>query len=227
MGTQTIYWAAFNQDPTPDSLKLRSLVRDIATTQNNHVGRNHVACPAIRSKHANTFYGVFPYDLEVSFSGQMITNRPDEVEQRDGLYENSFAFNWRYNRIFFSPVPQMMETSPAFLHQTSYTQYGHAPSGGFDIGRWFRPSAPSFQLWSGITQFKALKDEPHLYFNFPNKDVIQLRQFKMTNSLYDISFASVAHKEIVSKENLQSLYNRFTRSGLNKKIMREIEANLL
>ncbi len=227
MGTQTIYWAAFNQDPTPDYLKLRSLVRDIATTQNNYVGSNHVACPAIRSKHTNTFYGVFPYDLEVSFTGQMITNRPDEVDQRDGLYQNSFAFNWRYNRIFFSPVPQMMETSPAFLHQTSYTQYGHPPSGGFDIGRWFRPSAPSFQLWSGVTRFKALEGEPHLYFNFPNKDIIQLRQFKMTDSLYDISFASVAHKEIISKENLQSLYNRFTRSGLNKKVMREIEANLL
>ena len=227
MGTQTIYWAAFNQDPTPDSLKLKSLLRHIASNQSNYIGMNHVACPAIRSKHANTFYGVFPYDLQVTFNGQMITNQPDDVAQRDGLYENSFAFNWRYNRIFFSPVPQIMETSPAFLHQNSYSQYGHAPSGAFDIGRWFRPSAPSFQLWSGVTQFKALQGEAHLYFNFPNKEKIELRQFEMTDLLYDISSASVAHKEIVGKQNLQSLYNRFTRSGLNKKIMSEVQANLL
>ena len=226
MGTQTIYWAAFNQDSTPE-LELKSLVRHIATTQNNHINENHIACPAIRGKHTNTFYGTFPYDLEVMFKDKLITNKPEVIEQRTGLYENSYAFNWHYNRIFFSPIPQMMETSPAFLHQTSYTQYGHAPSGAFDIGKWFRPSAPSYQLWSRITEFKALKGEAHLYFNFPSEDKIELKQFKMTDVLYKISEASVGHKQHIPKQSLSILYNRHLRSGLNKKIMTEVEANLL
>jgi hypothetical protein len=226
MGTQTIYWAAFNQDSTPD-LELKSLVRHIASTQNNYIQENHVACPAIRSKHTNTFYSTFPYDLEVSFAGGLFTNKPNSIEQRTGLYENSYAFNWHYNRIFFSPVPQTMETSPAFLHQTSYAPYGHAPSGAFDIGKWFRPSAPAFQLWSGVNEFKALKGEAHLYFNFPSAHNIQFKEFKMTDLLYKISSASVGHKQLIPKQNLQSLYARFNRGGFSKGIMAEIEANLL
>jgi len=226
MGTQTIYWAAFNQDSTPD-LELKSLVRHISTTQSNHIGSNQVACPAIRSKHANTFYSTFPYDLEVMFKDKLITNKPEVIEERTGLYENSYAFNWHYNRIFFSPVSQIMETSPAFLHKTSYTQYGHAPSGAFDIGKWFRPSAPTFQLWSEVNEFKALKDEAHLYFNFPSENNIQFEEFKMTDLLYKISSASVGHKQSIPKQNLQSIYARFSKSGFSKKIMAEIEANLL
>lgn len=226
MGTQTIYWAAFNQESTPD-LEVKSLVRHIATTQNNYIQENHVACPAIRGKHTNTFYSTFPYDLEVSFENGLSTNKPNLIEQRTGLYENSFAFNWHHNRIFFSPISQIMETSPAFLHQTSYAQYGHAPSGAFDIGKWFRPSAPAFQLWSGLNKFKALQGEAHLYFNFPNQDRIEFKEFAMTDTLYQISAHSVSHKEYLPKQNLNSLYRRFMQSGLNKKIMAEIEANLL
>ena len=120
-----------------------------------------------------------------------------------------------------------METSPAFLHQTSYTQYGHAPSGAFDIGKWFRPSAPTFQLWSAVNNFKASKGEAHLYFNFPSENNIQFKEFEMTDLLYKISSASVSHKQSIPKQNLQSLYARFGQSGFSKKIMTEIEANLL
>jgi hypothetical protein len=226
MGTQTIYWAAFNQDSTPD-LELKSLVRHIASTQNTHLGGNHVACPAIRGKHSNTFYSTFPYDLKVMFKDRLITNRPEVIEQRTGLYENSYAFNWNYHRIFFSPTPQIMETSPAFLHQTSYSQYAHAPSGAFDIGKWFRPSAPAFQLWSGVNEFKALKDEAHLYFNFPNENNIEFVQFQMTEYLYTISDATVSHKFNLPKQPLANLYKRFTQSGLRTKVLAQIEANLL
>jgi hypothetical protein len=226
MGTQTIYWAAFNQESTPD-LQLKSLVRHIASSQNNHITENHIACPAIRGKHTNTFYSTFPYDLKVSFDKGLSTNKPNSIEQRTGLYANSYAFNWLYNRIFFSPVSQMMETSPAFLHQTSYTQYGHAPSGGFDIGKWFRPSAPAFQLWSGITTFKAMKGEAHLYFNFPSEHRIEFKEFKMTETLYEISKANVELKSHIPRENLSNLYRRFTQSGFSKKIMKEIESSLL
>jgi hypothetical protein len=224
--TKIIYWAAFDLEPTPD-LELKPLIQYMSSAQKNYIGDNFVACPAIRNKHTNTFYGVFPSDLEVNFQSEMTTNQPLVVEERTGLYNNSFAFNYRINRIFFSSTSQIMETSPAFLHQTSYSKYGHAPSGAFDIGKWFRPSAPAFQLWSGVKEFKALKGEAHLYFNFPNEDKIELRQFKMTDTLYDISTASLTHKAHIPNQSLKSVYSRFTRSGLANKVMSEIEANLL
>ena len=226
MSTQTIYWAAYNQDSTPE-LALQPLTRHIADAQSGHINENHLACPAIRGKHSNTFYSTFPYDLEVTFNGGLTSNKQEVIEQRTGLYKDSYAFNWNYYRIFFSPTSQMMETSPAFLHNTSYSQQGHAPSGAFDIGKWFRPSAPAFQLWSGVTEFKALKDEAHLYFNFPSANRVIFQEFKMTETLYKISNASVNLKSHLPREGLSSLYSRYTKAGFSKKIMAEIEANLL
>lgn len=226
MKNQTIYWAAFEQDSTPD-LALKPLAKYIANTQSAHPGENHIACPAIRSKHSNTFYSTFPYDLEVNFEGGLFSNKPEIINQRLGLYENSYAFNWHYYRIFFSPTPQMMELTPPFLHNTSYSQQAHAPSGAFDISTWFRPSAPAFQLWSGITKFKAHKDEAHLYFNFPSENRIVFQEFKMTQTLYDIADATTGLKYNLPNLNLFALYSRFKNAGFSKKIMAEIEANLL
>ena len=224
--TKIIYWASFGEEPTPD-LELKPLMSYMASTQKEHIGENYLACPAIRGKHINTFYGIFPHDLEVSFENGIKSNYPKLINERVGLYHDSFAFDCTFNRIFFSPTSQIMETSPAFLHQTSYSKYGHAPSGGFDIGQWFRPSAPAFQLWPGVKEFKASKGEAHLYFNFPNEDKIELQQFKMTDTLYSVATANVLHKSNVPRQSLISIYNRFTRSGFSKKIMSEIEANLL
>jgi len=225
MGLNTIYWASFNQD-TNMNLEPKSLIRDMAFSQSGHVGHNQVSCPAIRDKHTNTFFSTFPYNLEVNFEQGLETNKGGLIEERIGLYKDSHAFDWHFKRIFFSSVPQVMETSPAFLHKTSYSKYGHAPSGAFDINRWFRPSAPSFQLWSGVKQFKASEGEAHLYFNFPSNEKVVLQEFKMTDTLYRISAANIMHKQHIPKENLNNLYERFTRSGLQKKVLSEIKANL-
>jgi hypothetical protein len=226
--TKTIYWATYNQDQSLDlDLTPKRLVQHIAKSQSKHIGINHVACPAIRNKHRNTFYTTFPYDLEVIFQdNKLITNRPNEIFERVGLYEGSYAFDWGINRIFFSETPQILQTSPAFLQQTSYGHYGHLPSGAFDISKWFRPSVPAFQLWSGVKEFRAFKDEPQMYFDFPNEDAVELLEFKMTETLYNISNATVQHKFDTPKEKLVEVYKRFTQSGLNKKVLNEIKANL-
>ena len=120
-----------------------------------------------------------------------------------------------------------MEVSPAFLHKTSYAKYGHAPSGAFDIGQWFRPSSPTFQLWDGIERFEAKTGEPHLYFNFPNEHKIELKQFAMTEKLHHIMTANVMLKAYLPKQPLSFLYENFTKSGRNKEVIQEIETNLL
>jgi hypothetical protein len=121
----------------------------------------------------------------------------------------------------------MMETSPAFLHNTPYTKYGHAPSGAFDIGRWFRPSAPTYQLWSGVTEFKASKGDAHLYFNFPSDNKIELKEFKMTDILYSIVQNNLTLKFNVPKQPLAYNYNTFENNGAKQIVIDEIEANLL
>ncbi len=226
MKTQTIYWATYGQDDALD-LEPKSLMVDLAETQAEHKGENYIACPSIRDKHRNTYVTSIPYDIDVRFGNNYFSASDELIEPRLGLYEDSYAFNWNLSRIFFSEHPQLMETSPAFLHKTSYSKYGHAPSGAFDISKWFRPSSPTFQLWSGVEKFSAQKGEKHLYFNFSNSAKVKLQQFNMTEELYKISKATVEHKKYFPKENLESLYIRFTRSGLNKKVLQEIKNNLI
>jgi hypothetical protein len=225
MRTKTIYWASLNQDETLD-LEPKSLLKNMAELQYDHKGYNHVACPAIKDKHSNTFMTHIPYDLNVRFTEGQLYTSDDKVNGRIGLYENSYAFNWAIERIFFSPSPQIMEVTPAYLHKTSYSRQGHAPSGAFDIGQWFRPSSPTFQLWSGETTFTAKEGEAHLYYNFPSEDRVVLQQFNMTYNLYEIMDTCLNHKFVKPKQNLSSIYKMFFEKDLNYKIKEEIQNNL-
>jgi hypothetical protein len=222
-----IYWGIFDKDTSLD-MSFEPLLKDISFSQKTHTKSNYISCPAIREKHKNTFFTRMPCDVNFFYKeNNYYTNIPEKISLRQGLYENSHSFNLAFNRIFYSPLPQIMEVSPAFLHNTTYSKYGHAPSGAFDIGQWFRPSGPNFQLWSGINEFKAFKGEPHLYFNFPNKNKITLKQFHVTDKLFEISKENVMYKETNPKQNLDFLYKMFQKSSNKKIIMQEIKNNLI
>ncbi len=226
MEDQTIYWGNMSQLPSSE-FSLKPLIPNVAKSQSAYPKENHVACPAIRSKNSNTFFSTIPYDISVRiYNGQFLAS-DSEIEQRQGLYENSYAFNWNVRRIFFSPFEQTMEVSPAFLHKTSYSQYGHAPSGEFDISKWFRPSSPTFQLWENETEFKAQKGEPHLYFTFANKKKIKLQEFKMSGRLYDIAKYCSGYKRIKPHQSLSSNYQMFVETGLQEETFTEIKKNLV
>jgi hypothetical protein len=224
-----IYWGIFNDFPTNSLLNMepKPLLKDLAESQKQYPGSNFVSCPSIANKFKNTFISHIPYDIDFFYlNGEYRTNRPNVIFPRTGLYENSHALDFNLQRIFFSATPQIMEVTPAFLHQTPYTQYGHAPSGSFDISKWFRPSSPTFQMWKNINSFSAKENDPHLYFNFPNENKIILKQFYVTDRLIEIALSNVNHKSLIPKQNLNSLYDRFIKSNQNKIILKEINENL-
>jgi hypothetical protein len=222
--TSIVYWANLSQFSN-ESMKPKPLLKDLSELQSEHKGNNWLACPAITTRHKNTFMTTIPYNCFIDFKeGRILDNN---ISQRPGLYKNSYAFDWNFKRIFFSDKPQIMEVSPAFLHKLSYSQFGHAPSGAFDIGQWFRPSSPTFQLWSGETEFKADQGEAHLYFNFPNNDKVILQQFNMSEKLIDIMYFCVNYKSYVPKQSLHSIYQVFLQNKLKNKILIEIKQNLI
>lgn len=226
MNQQIVYWANLTSYPR-DLVTPVPLVADIAQSQNEHAQQNHVACPAIRSKHRNTFMTKIPHDFSINFYPSHLEMSAMGLSPRPGLYKDSYAFDLDFCRIFFCSEPQSMEVSPAFLHKTSYSQYGHAPSGAFDIGQWFRPSAPTFQLWSGETHFSAKEGEPHLYFNFPNEKKVVLQEFSMTNALYQAMNYCLQYKVHKPKQSLQTMYADFIQDGVRDKVLDEIKKNLI
>lgn len=226
MEVQYIYWA--NLCPELNiKMEPEPLLSDIAKSQSKAQGQGYINCPAIKDRHRNTFFTKIPYDLEIKFENNNIVSYDNRVEQRLGLYENSFAFNWHIPRIFFSETSQIMEVNPAFLHKTTHSKYGHAPSGAFDIGQWFRPSLPAFQLWSGETTFVAKKNEAHLYFNFPSDKKIVLKEFYFNDLLKEIMFLNINYKNIKPRQTLSAIYNMFTETKRKDIVLSEILKNLL
>lgn len=226
MEKKTIYWANLSQIPSAN-FALKSLIPDIAKAQASYPTGNHSACPAIRNKHWNTFFSTVPYEISVTVREGRLLASDTNITKRQGLYENSYAFDWNIPRIFFSPVKQIMQVSPAFLHKTSYSTYGHAPSGEFDISQWFRPSNPTFQLWEGETQFHAQQGEAHLYFNFPSENKIVLQEFLMTDDLYNIMNWCLTYKRRKPNTPLKVLYEDFNNNNLSELIMSNIANSLV
>jgi len=226
--TKIVYWGVFDNYAQTSlfDLEPKSLIKDFSESQKNLKDNNYVACPAFREKHRNTFMSYIPYDLAFGYKDGVYHRNRDQITLRDGLYDNSHAFDLNLLRIFYSEDPQILEVSPAYLHKTSYYSMGHPASGAFDIGKWFRPSAPNFQLWSGVTEFSALEGEPHMYFNFPNKNTVQLKQFYVSDKLREISDGNVSFKLYLPKQNFNSLYSRFLKSNQKKIIIEEIKKNL-
>jgi hypothetical protein len=226
--TKIVYWGIFDDYAKTSLLDLepKSLIKDFSESQKNFKDSNYVACPAFREKYKNTFVSNIPYNLLFGYNnGEYYRNR-DEITIRTGLYDNSHAFDLNLLRIFYSEEPQTLETSPAFLHQTSYCSMGHQASGSFDIGKWLRPSAPTFQLWPGIEEFSAKEGEPHMYFNFPSKQKIYLKQFYVSDKIKELSESNTSFKLYLPKQNLNSLYSRFLKSNQKNIIIQEIKKNL-
>lgn len=224
--SKIIYWSKITELSNID-LEPKQMLPFLYKTQVNGKGNNFISCPAITTKHRNTFMTTIPYDINVKFLNDEMFATDTKINQRVGLYENSYSFSWDIQRIFFSEDPQIMEVTPTFLHRTSYSQQGHAPSGAFDIGKWFRPSSPTFQLWSNEDTFQAKRGEPHLYFNFPNKEKVVLREFRMSEKLYEIMYICLNHKNEKPKQQLESIYDMFNKNGLHKKTIKEIKNNLI
>jgi hypothetical protein len=222
---QTIYWANLSNLPDED-MQLTPLLTNLANSQSKYPGSNFVACPATSDKHRNTFMSRIPYDISVRFVNNKIVTDDRRISQRVGLYDNSNAFDWNIPRIFFSPTPQLMDVSPAFLHKTSYSQQGHAPSGAFDVGQWFRPSSPTFQLWPEQSEFQGIKGEPHLYFNFPSENKIVFEQFRMTDKLTKIMDTCLNYKFYSPRKRLPFLYDMFSGRGFKEEILKDIQQNL-
>lgn len=226
-----VYWAIFTEPNKFAEKALLSyppvnLIEDLKDIYAKESGV--FSCPAVFNKHKNTFVYRSPFDISVTtMGGQGFYSSYDNVSQRSPMYKNGFSFDIDCQIIFYSFDDLEMQTSPPYFHQTSYSYFGHSPSGQFNISKWFRPSSPNISCFSGSTFFKLNKGEPIMYYYFLNNKKINLKQFVMTEKLFDIALASVNHKKFSLRQDLESLYKKFENAKFKKIIKEEILNNLL
>jgi hypothetical protein len=143
------------------------------------------------------------------------------------MYKDGFSFDIDYQLIFYSFEDLLLETSPPYLHQSPWTALGHSPSGSFNIGKWFRPSAPNISVYPNIDTIELNQSDPLIYYNFVTDKQVILQQFFVTDFLFDIAMNLVNHKLVVPNEPLDSLYYKFEDSQTDTVVKREILQNLL
>lgn len=229
--SSVVYWALFVE---PNKFAERALlteepkrlISDLKDVYNPESGV--FRCPAIKNKHMNTFVYKLPYEVVVStMGGSGFYTKHDNTVQRISMYKEASSFEIKYQLIFYSFEDIILSTSPTFFHQTSYSSMGHIPSGEFNIARWFRPFAPNISMFPNCHIFKADKGEPLVYFNFLTEKRVTLKQFFITDLLFNVALDIGGHKGFIPYQPLQDLYDRASKSKIHKVIKKEILNNLL
>jgi hypothetical protein len=113
------------------------------------------------------------------------------------------------------------------MHKTELTNSGYYVPGTFDISKWFRPLEFAFQLWPGENNFKAAEDDPLLYVKFDTEEKLNLQEFYMTPEIYSISNSCISLKNFSRVKALNKLYDIFRGSGMQNKLLKEIQKNII
>lgn len=231
MDTTTVYWGLFVR---PNEFAERALLtkeptRVISDLKDIYNPESQVfACPAVRDKHKNTFVYKLPFDVSVSNSKDAgYQSKYPNTTQRESMYKDGFSFDIWYHLIFYSFEELLIQTSPAYLHQNPWSALGHAPSGSFNIGRWFRPSAPNISVYPHIESIELKKGDALIYYNFATDKHVVLKQLFVTDLLFDTATGLAGHKFVVPNQPLDLLYDKFEGGKIDNLVQKEILENLL
>jgi hypothetical protein len=165
--------------------------------------------------------------VTVSDDGQMVTPNDGFVLPRLSAYNNQHTITIDYAWLFFTQDNIELAVYPPYLHNPTTAKHGAVHAGAFNISKWIRPIVPQYTLWEGVNTFEAKANEPLMYLDFKTDDRIQLQHFELTPEIYEIVAGSASFKDLKHKTVMQELYNRFTRSNRDKRLLQLIKQNLL
>jgi hypothetical protein len=170
----------------------------------------------------------FSCDVELDTSGKIIHSSIDGwFTPRLTSIENSFAIDFDVNYLLFSKDRLDFTFTPPYLHNPKAALHGFPVPARFDVSSWFRPLAFCYQLWPGVKQLVIEEGEPLGYLKFETERKVVLKQYLVTEEIKNISDACSQFKMIKQFEPLEKLYDRFTRTKLNKVLIEQIEKNLI
>ena len=189
---------------------------------------SYMICNAYKETFANTFVLEHPVDLDLDFDNNRARGKnSDWTRPRESSFQNSISFDLSCGIILFCEEDLEVMILPPIFQKTQLPNYGFLASGGFNIGRWFRPIHPSYFLWEGVSKFKCEAGEPWGYLKFLTKTEIIFKPFYMTQTLEDISTSCSHHPQWYPFQNLEQRYKSLKASHLKGKIIKEIKQNLL
>jgi hypothetical protein len=226
-------WNILYSDPEQLYKKLNSL-RDSVTPASDNI----LSCPASTQRLRSTFaYSVMTKtDVSIIKDDKGIQDMVLNSKQSVGVsvvrgpsLKNNNMIRLSQSLIFFTEEESLtMHVNPPFWSNSSHLKYGAVVSGGFDIGKWFRPVVCEMNLWEDVDNFVIEAGEDLVYFEFLTDRPIILKRFVLTPELFAYSEACMASNRTIKQwMSMSERYEVFRKTRMKDLVLKEIKKNIL
>lgn len=204
--------------------------------ENRNISDNYFNCHAFKNFCKNLYSLKNPYTVDFFYEGgRAHSKNPPKVgydlamtsQVKQPSIQNCLTINYSVNWIFFADKSVNLQTLQPWMHKTEASKTSFYVPGTFDISKWFRPIEMACQLFPGESTFKSLEGEPLIYANFLTDEPVVLKKFYLTKELIDMSISCTHLKHFKKFKSLSNLYKIFNSSLLRKKILKEIQKNII
>lgn len=222
--------------PDPENV-YSSLVRRMPDSKNNRSIMTYMSCPAASARLKNMWVFKAPFTMEYGYD----FSDPDNPKvwnitegyfawriTRKSVIEGGALISLSIKHMLFSEESITPLFGPPVMFKPQYLNYGTSVPGAFDISKWFRPHVFEVQLWNNVGTFKIEEGEPLFTVEFITDRPIQIKRFAMTKSLVEYADSCVDSSRYFGKWlGLAKKYEIFTKSKMDKIILKEIKNNLV
>jgi hypothetical protein len=139
---------------------------------------------------------------------------------------NDRLIQYTTDLVVFCDQPLNLSIIHPFLHHNSWTDAGHAISGTFDVGNWFRPIQAALFVRPNMPKINLnIKQGDILFYLKADTDEnIKLSHFSETRRLRELMLSCLQLKHTRRKLfTLQEAYARFKQHNFRKQILAEIK----
>lgn len=206
---------------------------DLKKNENKNKIDTIFACKSFLQYTKNMYLMKNPFDLNIRIEKNKILNFGNKkidpfLQTRLLQVENAYNFNYTPSYIFFSEQSLEMEILSPFMHKNTFCKNGYIYPGVFNINGWFRPVNAALQFYDNTDKtIVSLKGDPIMYIKFLTDEPIKLKRFTVNEELQNIINTTTMYKRYDPNRSLPYLYEKFKRSGLEKKTLKLIKENLI
>jgi hypothetical protein len=243
-----VYWAPAAFSIEQESWNLLypepELIKDKLQVINSGFSRGMFACPVTKSNLKNLYSLKSAVDETIDLPKDFLVLTENEegtfsiptqnrqvvslVRQRRSSLKGYSNLLYNLSWIFASEEPLHMEFMSPFIPPFSPSPNAILATGGWDIGKWFRPTSLDYHIPLSNTSFEVNTGDELAYVKFVTDKKVVLKRFIYTTTIKSLSeemtSASIRYNH---KKSLLQRYEMAKNSNIMKVVLKEIKANLV
>ena len=190
----------------------------------------YLQCPAVADHLKNTFAVRAPFNFDIKINPKSkfpLTPPPGKREKITITPRNidQHLYNMHYGLFPFSSTSIELTQLPANYHINDFTRNTTILGGKFNINKWYRPLIPTFILHK--PEIRISRGDVLYYIKINSNKKVNLKSYSLTPELRELSKKCLRLKKYQLGLGLKTMYKLFTNNMLDKKILKEINQNII